>query len=296
MYDDDDSGSVSIVELGHLIKEMFPNPTAAMRPRLEEIFAEINNMGSRSLNFKDFVLAVGQLRDIQLQEKIDREKYIVELTAFTSDEVRSFREVFMRGNEDGDTLISFPEVRVMVARFCALGEKNNGALIEAFNRTLVSAGKCPQPPKTSGEPRKTNRMLASGGVLDASAPDSGIGAWTPRQTQGRSTSSNALLAWSAKLDFPDFLVFMRELVDTNFANINATDEPPKVTTVGGDDGCGGFTIGTERIPAWGGSAKAPNTGRNKGTRDGSLEETEEHEKVSHKRTTEMLKTGLGKLF
>eukprot|EP00927_Polykrikos_kofoidii_P039377 TRINITY_DN33784_c0_g1_i1.p1 TRINITY_DN33784_c0_g1~~TRINITY_DN33784_c0_g1_i1.p1 ORF type:complete len:1279 (+),score=241.13 TRINITY_DN33784_c0_g1_i1:134-3970(+) len=191
-FDTDGNGKMSFSELGVFIKRMFPVVNSKLRPRLDELWTEINAGASRSLSFGEFLRLVRQLLDIQASELLAKETAAAEATGFSQDEVRSFRGLFLSGCSSEERVLVLDEVKQMVSGFCALGERNARILAECFKRAQII-------PVGFGKGQVTRSRGSS--MVQA----------TRAMAEGERDF----------IDFPEFLYLMRDLLRQNFGNISS---------------------------------------------------------------------------
>lgn len=177
-YDADHSDGIGCVELGQLIRVIFPVLNVSIRHQLDLLMKEIDadGPGTGSLSFDDFLRTMRQFHDIQNQERLDKMEHLVTETGFNHDEVAGFRELFTRSDLNGDGELSENEVRHMMQNVCPMGQKNLDLL---------------------------HTMLTD--IRDHVTEEQG------QKLEGGRDS----------IDFPEFLLFMRRVLDSNFANIQS---------------------------------------------------------------------------
>lgn len=133
-YDTDHSGEISGVETVQLFEGEFPDIANdhARRPQLIQLLKDADEDESGSLDFKDFLRIMRQLRDMQDKLRIEKEIEAVSETKFTPPEVQEFRELFIAAGEGAQEL-GFEEVRDLLKCIVPMGTKNNEDLREKFD-------------------------------------------------------------------------------------------------------------------------------------------------------------------
>eukprot|EP00929_Paragymnodinium_shiwhaense_P063813 TRINITY_DN3192_c0_g2_i6.p1 TRINITY_DN3192_c0_g2~~TRINITY_DN3192_c0_g2_i6.p1 ORF type:complete len:1288 (-),score=301.35 TRINITY_DN3192_c0_g2_i6:281-4144(-) len=229
-FDIDGDSTMSMVELGTLLHTMFPVVTAEVREQLDALSQEVATAGAHgSLDFDDFVLVFRQFFDIQAQALAAKQYLAQRETGFKSTEIDSFRELYEEaiGEEEEEDSgeeeqplrdsveftwskifagshvvqrLALREVRKMVGRFCPLGDKNRGALTAAFDAALHW-----------GAEAAAHEMPAAASLTGS------------RGLRGRGGAQQH--SDRHRLDFAEFLVLMKKLIDMNFGNVLAFTPP-----------------------------------------------------------------------
>mmetsp|Transcript_82627 Transcript_82627/g.183496 ORF Transcript_82627/g.183496 Transcript_82627/m.183496 type:complete len:1087 (+) Transcript_82627:87-3347(+) len=179
-FDTDSSGDIGRKELVTLIEDIFPHMAhdPAVRPQLAAMIKEVDMDGSGTLDLRDFIRLMDGLRELEQQDKRDKEMKAVANSGFSPREVAEFRDLFLHSGKADHLAIR--DLRAMIKSICPLGDKNMAELNEHIKY-----------------------------VAGASLPADAI--------HGSAEVSD--------LDFPDFLLLMKRLMDTNFAGINKTLSP-----------------------------------------------------------------------
>jgi len=123
-YDEDGSGDICAKETIPLISELFPRMAhdPVLRPQLAALMGE-----TRNLNFKEFMQVMSQLQEVTMEERISKELAALADTRFSSKEVEEFRELFLAGHIEHDSLCFF-HLMEMLEAICPLGDKNMSEL------------------------------------------------------------------------------------------------------------------------------------------------------------------------
>jgi len=168
-YDADKSGTISFVELGCLIRNLFPVMDDGVRPKLDRLMREVDSHNSKiGLDFEDFIRMMRQFHDLQSEQKVEMEKSAALEAGFTQNEVAEFRELFLASDNDRDDELTLSDVMRLMETICPLGDRNIAELTSAFH----------------------------------------VARKRPAKQTGMDT-----------MNFPDFLRFMRHLLDINFGHI-----------------------------------------------------------------------------
>eukprot|EP00444_Apocalathium_aciculiferum_P068524 CAMPEP_0183577932 /NCGR_PEP_ID=MMETSP0371-20130417/140791_1 /TAXON_ID=268820 /ORGANISM="Peridinium aciculiferum, Strain PAER-2" /LENGTH=333 /DNA_ID=CAMNT_0025788309 /DNA_START=11 /DNA_END=1012 /DNA_ORIENTATION=+ len=192
-YDDDGSGTMSFPELGNLIRGLFPIIDEELRPKLNGMMKEVERNSFGSMDFQDFVLIVRQFLELQAEVMMQKESKAVQSSGFTSNEVQDFRELFQANDEDGDQELTWSEIRRLVGKVCVLDGGANAALFRAFT---AAKGK-----KNEAEMSKKRNTA------------------TEAEVAKKIDEMGSLR--TDTLDFPEFIMLMRGLLDNNFGNFKA---------------------------------------------------------------------------
>jgi len=200
-YDTDHSDSIKCSELGQLVKVIFPVMNANIRQALDLLMKEIDadGPGTGSLSFDDFLRTLRQFHDIQSQERFNKMDELVAESGFDEDEVSGFRELFMSSDLSGDGELCENEIRRIMQNVCPLGQKNSDSL----HSMLTNVRKHVEEER--GPEDRSNRW----GAVRALTKD------VTEQSKKNEMSHDSV-------DFPEFLLFMRQVLDTNFANVKNT--------------------------------------------------------------------------
>lgn len=181
--DADASGTLEKAEMVSLLESIFPemSQNIQLRARLIGIIHEINEDGTGSLSFDDFLRLLRRSNDLQNSERFEKERKAVDLTGFSSHEVYEFRKLFLDCDLNNDEELSLAEFKGMIAKICPMGDRNSTALTTLFYTT-------------------TQRQ---------------------EKVEGRRECA----------DFPEFLLLLAQLLDTNFGSIKertGSTSPPAV--------------------------------------------------------------------
>lgn len=170
-YDADGSGEIGGNEIFKLFEDEFPNLVRdpRLRPLLLEILEEADEDANGMFSLPDFLRMMRLIRDVQDQQRINKEHRAACETKFTALEVNEFRELFTMAG-DGKKELIFDEVRALLECIVPMGAKNVEDLRKRFE--LIAA-----------------------------------------KQMGVEGCDNAM-------DFSEFLWFMRELIDVDFAHMS----------------------------------------------------------------------------
>eukprot|EP00927_Polykrikos_kofoidii_P084914 TRINITY_DN9096_c0_g1_i2.p1 TRINITY_DN9096_c0_g1~~TRINITY_DN9096_c0_g1_i2.p1 ORF type:complete len:1192 (-),score=161.11 TRINITY_DN9096_c0_g1_i2:16-3591(-) len=187
-FDTDGSGDISNREIIAVVECLFPRfaHDVSMRSKLKQMLNEVDHDGNGSLNFHDFLRLVRQFRDLEDQERAAKEQHAIEETSFEAHEVNDFRELFLIPHATHDGYLTLDEFKDMIATVCPLGDKNATDLTAMFY------------------------TKASGGLKTRSSKRVFVTEQEPRDM----------------IDFPEFLLLMKKLLDSNFAQIKERTQAP----------------------------------------------------------------------
>jgi len=186
-FDEDGSGDVSNSELVGLVKSVFPEMASdhILRPQLLEIIKEADADGSGSLDFEDFIRLMRSVHDLKYSTMMEKERKAVKETHFSPPEVHDFRELYMEKACQHTSKLSLAEFREMVARVCPMGERNSTSLTNLWCEVATRFTK-----------------------HDIEEDDEGQDAASIKQRQIH-----------REVDFPEFMVLMRRILDTNWGDV-----------------------------------------------------------------------------
>merc|ERR1719487_2521663 len=101
----------------------------SFRPTLLELMARVGlDDEDMRLDFHDFLRLVREFKDLNENDRIDKERNAVTLTNFSNAEARAFREIFISIDENELDCLSFDQVKEMIHRVTPLGDKLTGRL------------------------------------------------------------------------------------------------------------------------------------------------------------------------
>lgn len=105
-FDADKSGEISKKELIALIEEFFPNMAHDQnnRTQLKAMMKQVDEDGSGSLDFRDFIRLMDQLREVEHGVHMDKFNRAMKDSGFSQREVDEFRELFLTTSEGSNTL------------------------------------------------------------------------------------------------------------------------------------------------------------------------------------------------
>lgn len=130
VYDADGTGDIAGLELRHLLEDIFPDSARNVdqRTRIEKILKEVDQDGSGSLDFADFLRLMRHYADDCENEELKNAN-----EKFTEEEAQQFKEIFnaeasvyaetnklkdKAGGQDGR--ITIAQVQAMVIKVCPL--------------------------------------------------------------------------------------------------------------------------------------------------------------------------------
>eukprot|EP00927_Polykrikos_kofoidii_P077451 TRINITY_DN74392_c0_g1_i1.p1 TRINITY_DN74392_c0_g1~~TRINITY_DN74392_c0_g1_i1.p1 ORF type:complete len:1199 (+),score=174.98 TRINITY_DN74392_c0_g1_i1:32-3628(+) len=187
-FDIDGSGDISNRELISVIEFLFPRMAndQIMRSQVSELLREAEHDRNGSMDFSDFLRCMRQFRDLEDRERVAKEGRIIEETGFAIHEVNDFRELFLSRDVAHKGYLTLHAVKDMVASVCPLGHKNATDLTTIFHDITVRKQ---ARPKGSKVHRKEAHLM---------------------ETKDEHPNT---------ADFPEFLLIMKKLLDSNFAQI-----------------------------------------------------------------------------
>jgi len=195
-YDQDGSGDIGKKELVLLIEESFPTMAhdAAMRPMLLQMMSEVDANGNGNLDFREFVQLMERFRELDQQDHHDKERHATEETGFSSREIEDFREIFLASSDPQTQQITEQGVMQLMRAVCPLGHSNAAELRQHMKAVVDKA----QHTGFTGSSAQRKRRSIQG-------------AFQQERELEQEVDRN--------LDFPEFLLLMHRLLDTNFADI-----------------------------------------------------------------------------
>jgi len=132
-YDSNRTGRISKGDLIQLVEDVVPElaKPKSMRPQLLELLRQVDQNGTGSLKFADFLKLMGLFRDFKDKERLRKEQQAVKDSGFSNQEVAEFRELFLNSLGDSHDL-AFEEFREMIHRITPLGDALTAELEEIF--------------------------------------------------------------------------------------------------------------------------------------------------------------------
>mmetsp|Transcript_16014 Transcript_16014/g.40082 ORF Transcript_16014/g.40082 Transcript_16014/m.40082 type:complete len:972 (-) Transcript_16014:87-3002(-) len=140
-YDADGSGTISFSELGSLVRSMFPVIDEHLRPQLDRMMREVDRNSYGSMDFQDFCLMIRQFIDLQTEERLTKEQRAIDFAGFSGGEVQEFRELFQQTDSDGDSELTWQEIKVLVANISKLNGSSMSELQRAFQEARSERAK-----------------------------------------------------------------------------------------------------------------------------------------------------------
>lgn len=183
-FDADASGELSGKEIIKVLEAHFPTlaKDPSRRPLIKQLLQEADADGNGQLDFQDFLRLMRQVKDIQDQLMIGKELRAIEETRFSPSEVLEFRELLLAVRTES----GFDEV---------CGFLGVGATEVGFEDVRVLLG----------------------AIVPMGARNCSLLKVKYNEVAGRQSGVEGS---EDKLDFPEFLWLMRELLDSNFANMS----------------------------------------------------------------------------
>lgn len=137
-YDKDGNGCLNDGEIVSLIEDTFPEMAhdKEMRPQLQKMIKEVDQDGSGTMEFVDFLHLMQQFRDAQITTKVTKERIAIAETGFTYDEVKEWRELFLTVADPNSFHVSFDDVKDMVYSVCHF---RRGGELDEFRDIFDSA-------------------------------------------------------------------------------------------------------------------------------------------------------------
>jgi len=151
-FDLNNDGEIREAELGQLIEVMFPEMAhnAAMRGTLVQLLKDIDADGSGSIDFQDFLRLTSRLCEMQDAERHEREQHVIELTAFSQEEVDEFRSLFMEHDQNNQGGIKLAGAKSMIHAITPLGDVLAAQFAEIF-KSITAANRTGRPIERSAD-------------------------------------------------------------------------------------------------------------------------------------------------
>jgi len=120
-YDSKQTGEIANKELVSLIEDINPEMASnkAMRPQLLALMREVDQDGSGSLDFSDFLKLMYLFREFNDRDRVNKEQDAIKETGFSTQEVTEFRDLFLVGDRNE---MNFQEFRNMIHQVTPLGD------------------------------------------------------------------------------------------------------------------------------------------------------------------------------
>merc|ERR1712187_867746 len=96
------------------------------------IIQAVDDNGNGSLDFQEFLQILRKIYNRHNEQRIAKEKRMVEETQFTPHEVHEFRQLFLSMDDDDNGELSLNEFKQMITVICPMGDKNSSALNNIF--------------------------------------------------------------------------------------------------------------------------------------------------------------------
>jgi len=220
-YNKDDT--IQNNELVNLVKAVFPEMATdpKLRPQLKEIIRESDQDGNGDLDFDDFLRLMHTVCELRQRKQLDKERRAIRETEFSPAEVHEFRGLFKDHTDLGSGMFELWVFEAMISTVLPLGDRNMHTLAVLWREALSAY-----------------EDLGDGTINTDQGYDGG----------------------REDIDFPEFLWLMKQILATNFGNVNektqreekARTQPKSVKVVAT------ATIGMAR--AAGGQPKAEDSG------------------------------------
>eukprot|EP00928_Gymnodinium_smaydae_P034660 TRINITY_DN24511_c0_g3_i1.p1 TRINITY_DN24511_c0_g3~~TRINITY_DN24511_c0_g3_i1.p1 ORF type:complete len:829 (+),score=117.84 TRINITY_DN24511_c0_g3_i1:889-3375(+) len=210
-YDLDNSGDIAQSELVHLLEKQFPDLAndASARPQLVKILKEVDSETPGCVNFDEYLRLMQQWNEMNDRKRIKKLHKVIELTGFSQDEVKGFRELFVLADIDKDGLLTPEDVHDLIEQTMPLSDAESAELHQLFLAAVSASsnGVLATLPPRDAPPKRDVICLARAAI-------SAAGAGAARKASQQPTLQR-------NMDFPSFLSFMRLCVASNFARMNS---------------------------------------------------------------------------
>merc|ERR1712194_259567 len=122
----DGIGEIAKKELIWLIETLFPVMAhdAQRRPQLQELIRDADIDCSNTVDFQEYLRLMGQLRELQDRDRLVKEQMAVKETGFSKQEVKDFRDLFLRCDVDGDGELTLKECIDLMKSVGPVSSKN----------------------------------------------------------------------------------------------------------------------------------------------------------------------------
>jgi len=180
-YNNDDT--IQNDELVNLVKAVFPEMATdpKLRPQLKEIIRESDQDGNGDLDFDDFLRLMHTVCELRQRNQLDKERRAIRETEFSPAEVHEFRGLFKDHIDLGSGLFELWVFEAMISTVLPLGDRNMHTLAVLWREALSAY-------QDLGDETINTDQGYDGGRED--------------------------------IDFPEFLWLMRQILATNFGNVN----------------------------------------------------------------------------
>jgi len=141
-YDRDGSGDIGNRELALLLEDCFPQIAhdPAKRPIVKKLVSDLDDNGSGSLDFREFVQFMDKFRELEQQERIERERNAIDATTFSTKEAEEFREHFLTAS-GGVPDLTIGCLLNLLRRIMPLGDRNMAELNKHIRDVVQSDGR-----------------------------------------------------------------------------------------------------------------------------------------------------------
>lgn len=190
-WDRDSSGDINDGELAPLLQDCFPDISwnVGKRSMITKIVSEMEILNHGHYDFSEFVKLMIHVIEVQLQDRLERERRAIAATKFTHKEVEEFRELFLSTSEAQTTLQIGALVRLL-QKICPLGDRNMSELHRIIREVLTLEDDRHMSSEMQGRARETREVKKIDRVDD-----------------------------EVEVEFPEFVMLVHRLIEVNFAGM-----------------------------------------------------------------------------
>lgn len=137
-FDKDGNGVLRKSELVQLIEELFPRHSnqREFRPYFIQLLGYADADGNDCLDFPEFVRMIRKISDHMEEQNYESFNKSLDELRFTTKEAAEFRGLFLQADQSGTCMLSFADVKSMIARCCVLDAEQSTKLL-GFCRSAV---------------------------------------------------------------------------------------------------------------------------------------------------------------
>jgi len=190
-WDRDSSGDITDGELASLLQDCFPDISwnVGKRSMITKIVSEMETLNHGHYDFSEFVKLMTHVIEVQLQDRLERERQAIAATKFTHKEVEEFRELFL-STSDAQTTLQIGALVRLLQKICPLGDRNMSELHRLIREVLALEGDRHMSSEMQGRARENREVKKIDRVDD-----------------------------EVEVEFPLFVMLMHRLIEVNFAGI-----------------------------------------------------------------------------
>ncbi|CAE7605573.1 cbpM [Symbiodinium natans] len=137
-FDKDGNGVLRRSELVQLIEVLFPRHASLpeFRPYFMQLLGYADADKSDSLDFTEFVRMIRKISDHEEEHKYESFNKTLSQLRFSAKEAAEFRGLFLQADQSGTCMLSFADVKAMIAGCCILDVEQSQKLL-GFCRSAV---------------------------------------------------------------------------------------------------------------------------------------------------------------